>query len=260
MASGLRRELKKFEGPVPSYNQVLEFVAKSLGHSSYASLLKSGGRAPAEPLATEELEASLSNQFILHNAYGALDLGPVQHGEYPGSQLFHGLTWAMLEGTADIVPCSAKVSSVSRTKKGLVLEHGGGLEIYWDDQESQTDERKKRLWLVETGQKVAEDLAFVGPGSLDHFTGPLDPEIELSDEIQVRKDLVERVLKFILSKGLREQALAEMGLNAAEDVFGPGFEKAADPFELRSALGRAQTACGFAMHLKEFRSLAAKLL
>lgn len=61
-------------------------------------------------------------------------------------------TLEKMEARADIVRGSWK-----RTRKGLVFEHSGYTEVFWESQETAKNRRGKTLFLDEDGNEWPED-------------------------------------------------------------------------------------------------------
>lgn len=273
VVSGLRRELKAMGLPVASHTQMVEALAKAMGHKNWAALQvahkSQPTAAPAAPVAAVkpkdtydgenvDLEDDLENKpYRLFNDDGSLDLA----GE---GSLVTGLDLYGLEGTLDdITYCTANVNSVNREASGeLDVQFSGDTEVNWDGQETRHDRRNVRLWWSENADAVPEDRCIVVPEGLDRGSNILNEEVVQEYDLPVRMELVDAAFRYLNDKGLADQALLEMGHDG--DFFGDEFYDNAN--QLRnsgkrkaSALGLAQCAAGFCMHVGEFKVLLKRL-
>lgn len=255
LVSGLRRELKKFGEGLPSHNQMLELVAKSLGHSNVASLLASSAREPhqAESPAFEKKwnyfgeERDTQNNKIfegyrLFNDDGALDVSV--KGE-SASRMVTGFTWTEMNGTADTVPGVAWASEVKRVGSRLVTEFEGSTEMDWNGQTTLVDLRGKNLWVAEDGSYYPEDACVAVAESLQGSRCLLDSALENHPGLTMRQSLLDSVFLFLKDRGLATNALSELN--------SPEWKEHLRSIDAENgiAIGYAQYAAGFALHLGE---------
>ena len=269
LASGLRREM----GLELSHNQVLEALAKALGHKSFAALKAAQPTGSLEKAAAattpaavpakapnpngwpEDMALHLEHAFCLVLADrpyqllndGRLDL--VARGESAG--FVTGLHLTELSGTVeDILCCTGEVSSVERDAKGDIdINWGGSTDVNWDGQTTRVDGRGKSLWYTHNGDFVSEDACVAVPEGFSS-EDMLDDDAVVDWELPVRDVLVQAVARYLRSELLVELALTEL---TDDDSIAQACEDLSD--KATSALGRAQNAVGFQMHVDELHAL-----
>lgn len=274
VVSGLRRELKALGLPVASHTQMVEALAKAIGHKSWAALQATRMGQPALPAAPVAVPATKVREtydgenvdleddrdhkaYRLFNDDGSLDLSDE-------GALVTGLNLHLLEGTLDDIQyCTAGVSSVNRASSGeLDIQHAGDTDVNWDGQETRHDSRNVPLWWSENAEAVPEDRCIIVPDGVDASTNILSEEVVSEHEFPVRVQLVDAAFRFLTDKGLAEQALLEMPHDG--DFFGDEFYDNANQLfrsgkREASALGLAQRATGFCLHVGEFKVLRERL-
>ena len=228
-----------------SHNKMLELVAKASGFKTYGHLLARLKSTPPVPL----VESPLT--YCLTNRDGSLDL--VHNGI-----LVTGLTLKLLHGTVeDILGCTAFVDEVNRDK--LVageVDYAGETEVDWNGQQTRVDSRGIKLWYDIAYQYVAEDQCVIIP---EDWSEPADiadfydKERCLSYKVRIRRPLVAQIQYYLKCEKLTLRAIAELQ-DKASDILAQDLGESA-----QSALGRAQTAVGFALHALELENLAKRL-
>ena len=259
LVSGLRRELKKFGEGLPSHNQMLEIVAKSLGHSSVAAFLATtASTAPeAESPPSEKKWNYLGEErdtknhkkfegYRLFNNDGALDVSV--KGER-ATRMVSMFTWSEMNGTADTVPGVSLADKVTRTTLGLVTDFEGGTNMDWDGQTTLLDLRGEKLWVSENGDYYPEDACVALAESLQGSGCLLDSDLSDFPGITMRKSLMDSVLLFLNNKNLTTKAMNELTSPKWKEHV-----RNIDDDE-GSAIGLAQYAAGFALHLGEILEL-----
>lgn len=287
LASALRRELGLTD---VSHNQMLEAVAKSMGHKSYAALLATKPAAPAAPVAPAAPQAPVysypfkpvqvygysgEKRFLaqlkkykayrLFNDEGELDL--TKSGD-----LAEGIGLAGVNGTLDdIRNCTCLIEGARRSKAGnLKPVHAGETDVNWDGQVTRTDTRGVDLYVDRNYEGVPADTLFLVPEGCAGADGGeavnlLSEEVAEEHDFAVRSVLVEACMRWIVDKGLTAAALEELVYDEDWGGFSDEFAEYADAIgepgtKDVSVLGQAQWVAGFQMHVREFKALRNELL
>lgn len=265
VVSGLRRELKSMGIPPASHNQMLEALAKSLGHGNWAELQVAHRRRPVVklpvPKETYDGEAVFQKEDLKYKGYrlfnddGKLDLS-VEGTFVTGMQL-----WTLSGTYDDILAVTSDVNEVSREQGGeLDIGFAGETDVNWDGQETRKDQRGVPLWMTEDGTAIAQDRCIVAPEGFDSETNLLSEEVLEDNELRQRDSLVEAAFRWLKDTKAVSQALAEMPSGADTDFFEHEFFAYAgatfvDRTHKLSVIGEAQRAAGFLMHVGEFKEL-----
>lgn len=185
-------------------------------------------------------------RFRLFNDTGALDLAAK-------SVLFTGLTLNSLEGRRVVIPGTAYTSWSKRNRSGkLRVTESDETDVDWDAVTVSTDARGQPLWVVSERQcTISQDRLVLAPEGFadDDVEDFYDEDRLQSYGIGNRAVLLDAVKRYLDEHGLVQDAHAElMGADyevRARDVGASAL----------SAIGKAQTAVGFAMHLGELHAL-----
>jgi len=273
VTSALRRELKALGLDAPSHNQMLEAVAKSFGHKSYAAMLAAQPQvAPTAPPALKPVVATPAkgkyDGYELRNTRGELDLST-------SGALVTGLWFNLATGTSDDIPqCTAGISGASRNADGtLDFDHDGGTDVNWDGQFTRKNSRGVQLLCDESADEHPADCYILVPENWGDSVGfdedssinLLSQEVVEEYDLRVRDVLVAACLKWLVDKGQVAAALEELDYDedfgGFTDDFAHYADAVAEPGTKRvSVLGAAQWVAGFRMHVGEFASLREQLL
>lgn len=244
-ASALRRELKLiYSDTSPSHTQVLELLAKSLGHKNASSLWaalpdtesSASGSLPASQASAcvqSEQADETAAKWPLKNINGLYDLCKVGHG----GAIVHGRTFAHMQGTVDdIFTCVNYVNAASRKKDGSVfMSRTDDTDVNWDGQETRTTPEGEALW-------AGEDHRIYGQWSLVLI--PEGMQLRLKDDAYVSKLPVRKELIEAYVRASHELQLMPALKNHVEHLAqAPELEQVAD-------------LVGFALHPGEVRQLA----
>jgi len=249
VTTALRRELKALGLPPVSPAQMFEVLSKALGHKNWATLqVAQPPKAPkAKP--TYGLEADDAEDdarfkgYRLFNKQGHYDLsreGVLVNG-------FSGLIAnAALE---DVLAVTVMVDSVTRKRDGNLDLHGCDETDYdTGSSEHRKDRRGQYLWGYEA-DALPQDRLLVAPEMSGYKPNVDFLDSDYSNRCPLRQDIIEGAHRWLLDKSLVDQALEEL---AAGDFVLLARRWGVELSETVSAIGQAQYAVGFGLHLREF--------
>ena len=281
VVSGLRRELKTFGVTTVSHNQMLELLAKSRGHTSYAALLAAQppeaqpapavtappARKPYKAFAYAEERTYLA-EMEKYKAYRLFNTGQLDLCEDEDAVPVHGLTMAKVAGTLDdIWNCLANTNAATRQKDGsLDIQYSGDTDVNWDDQETRRDTRGVALWQDGDCETVPEDSLVLVPEGCEDLNLLSEEALENEGiDLEPREELIDACFRWLKDNELVQAAVAELVWDESWGGFEDGFAEFADAIgapgnKKASTLGKAQWVVGFAMHVHEFKQLRERLL
>ena len=283
VVSGLRRELKAlgFDLAGLGHNRMLELVARSMGHTSYAAMR--AAQPAAVPTKVEAPKPSARQVYMTYahdeeavflaeleqyQGYRLLNTGQLDLCTDEEATPVHGLTMAGMEGTLeDIWNCTCATNGASRNEYGtLDAHHGGETDVNWDGQKTRCDTRGVELWVDGNCNAVPADTLVLVPEGCEDLN--LLSEEALDNEgivLKPREELVDACYRWLVDNQLVAAALEELVWDEGWGGFGDGFAEKADAMgsprnAKASVLGKAQWVAGFAMHVHEFKALREQLL